>query len=50
MESPSDTVIGTLIEYNIVVTRTGFEWGSQKDVLDLSFLGYFMEETVMELL
>ena len=34
----------------IVVTRIGFEWGSLRDVLDWTFMGYFMEETVTELL
>ena len=34
----------------IVVTRTGFEWGSLRDVLDWTFMGYFMEDLVTELL
>ena len=36
--------------YNIVLTHSDFEWSSQKDVLDWAFMGYFIEERVMELL
>ena len=36
--------------FNIILTHTGFEWNSKKDVLAWTFMGYFIEEIVMELL
>ena len=38
----------SLQHYTIVLTQSGFDLGSQRDVQDLSFMGYFIEDLVVE--